>query len=238
MNVYGELVDLVCTMENGKQVRFENFEKSDKVVYVRNNDHSEPDTRIAFTSYLFTEIDKSITSLTISARETNLIKVENKAQFEALLQVIEKAKLGQPYIISSQALNSIETENALQVFPLNDASTCDKIQYLCRAYDDIQKRFFEHYGLEVCATTKLAQQTAEESKQGCNARKVVPYAKMKTRKQAIEEINAKFGLTASVKFSDAWYEEIVKEVNEGGVEDELKEDTGKSDDNGTVNDDK
>lgn len=224
---YGRGMDLLCTTLNGKQKKFKNFQESQDVVYIKSNPMATPDRLTIKDAESLTELLKSIDCVVVNTRYTNLIGVDDEKQRIAVDSAISGAVNGRPAVVVANPLFDEDGAQGVRNIPLTDPRSTDIIQYLHRAYDDILRRFWNRNGLEVCTSTKLAQQTKDEVDSGHNARLVSSKKMLELRKKAMEEINAKFGLNASVKFSEMWEHEeeetIIKEEPQEDPQDEGKE---------------
>lgn len=202
---YGRGVDLVCTTLNGIQKVFKNFKDNTEVVYLRNNKLCTPDILTKKDAESMTEILKSIDCAVVNTRYNKLIRVSNENQKNGVEQALKSNEEGKPALIIS---NNILDEDSIQPILLNDVSKTDTIQYLHRAYDDVIRRFWNRNGLEVCTSTKLAQQTKDEVDSGHNARLVETLQMLELRQKAMEEVANQFNVEASVKLSELWKREL------------------------------
>lgn len=203
---YGLGKDLECVTLNGNMNVFPDFQNSNDVVYIRNNLLGTPDNLTQKDAQSLTEIIKSIDCAVINTRYTKIIAVENENQKIATEKALEKSENGTVQVVVST--NILEDGEAVKTVPINDVRNTDIIQYLHRAYDDVLRRFWNRNGMEVCTTTKLAQQTRDEVTAGHNARLVLSLQMLNLRKKAMADINKKFGLECSVDFSEMWQREL------------------------------
>lgn len=212
-NVNGLGKDLICTTENGIVHTFLDFEKSNDVVLIRNNKYATPDFKIPKTAQYLAEIEKSLLHNILNARYTPIIVARDVQVKKAIETALKENNNGQPQVVLSDNLFDANKEVVLNI---TDVTQQDKIQYLNHAVDDILRQFFNFYGLDTCGASKQAQQTVDEINSGCNARRVIPHDRKESRESAIAEINKKFGLSASVDFSEPW--KIEFEKNKKGAE--------------------
>lgn len=199
---YGRGKDLFCTTLNGKTKTFKDFKHNPNVVYIKNNKLGTPDLLTEKDAQSLTEILQSIDCAVINTRYTDIITVDNEQSKKQMEKALEGSQNGIPTVILS--CNILDDSNGLTVHPLHDVSKTDVIQYLHRAYDDILRRYWNRNGLEVCTSTKLAQQTADEVNSGHNARLVSTLEMLDERKKAIEKISVLTGFSCSVELSELW----------------------------------
>lgn len=221
---YGQGKDLFCVTLNGKTKTFKDFKNNDKVVYIKNNKLGSPDLLTEKDAQSLTEILTSIDCAVINTRFTDIITVDNEQTKIQMEKAIDGSQNGKPNIILS--CNILDDTNGLTVHPLHDVSKTDVIQYLHRAYDDIIRRYWNRNGLEVCTSTKLAQQTADEVNSGHNARLVGTLEMLEERKKAIKKISKLTGVECSVELSELWKRELMEtkpEVTEETEETEVNE---------------
>ena len=224
-NANGLGVDLICTTQNGISKMFNNFEDSKEVVYVRNNTIIAPDLNIERYANMFAEIDKSTYNNVINSRYSPIILTRDENTTKMIKQALENNDSGKPQTVTSDNLMEDEKEMVLNI---TDVTASDKIQYLMKAHDDLYRRFYTTYGMNIMGSGKMAQLTRAEVNDGSESSMIIPYDRLNWRRKAIEKVNEYFSLDASVEFSIPWklaFEEIViynaKENGEG--EDEKHE---------------
>lgn len=229
---YGRGKDLFCCTENGKQETFKNFKTNPKVVYIRNNKLATPDNLTEKDAQSITEILKSIDCAVVNTRYTEVLAVSNEQVKHQLETAWNKSQTGEPVCVTSNNILN-DDGDGLNVHTLHDVRNTDVIQYLHRAYDDILRRYWNRNGLEVCTSTKLAQQTADEVNSGHNARLVSTLGMLEERKKAMEKISAMTGTECSVRLSELWKrekDETEPETEpENEPENELETDKGDND---------
>lgn len=199
---YGRGKDLFCVTLNGKTRTFKDFKTNPNVVYIKNNKLGTPDLLTEKDAQSLTEILQSIDCAVINTRFTDIITVDNEQCKLQMEKALEGSQNGKPNVILSQ--NILDDTNGLTVHSLHDVGKTDIIQYLHRAYDDILRRYWNRNGLEVCTSTKLAQQTADEVNSGHNARLVSSLEMLNERQKAIKKISVLTGEECSVKLSELW----------------------------------
>lgn len=211
IDAYGRGLDLNCTTLNGKNKVFKNFLDSPDVVYIQNNILGTRDILTEKDAQSLTEILKSIDCAIVNTRFTDLLGVSDENQKTMLEKALKESQDGVPSVVVTDGF--LEDEGGIKRVELHDVKNTDVIQYLHRAYDDVIRRFWNRNGLEVCTSTKLAQQTADEVNSGHNARLVESLNMLKQRQRAIAEINSKFGFNATVDFSELWKRELIEKEN-------------------------
>lgn len=225
IDAYGRGKDLICTTLNGKQKKFVDYKNNPEVVYIRNNKLSTPDLLIEKDGESLTEIIKSIDCCVSNTRYTDVVLASDENEKVLIENAMDARDKGKIAVVVSD--NFTEDGETIRHIGLTDPARTDILQYLNRAYDDVLRRFWNRAGMEVCTTTKLAQQTKDEVTAGHNARMVESYEMLAEREEAIEAINAKFGLSVSVDFSDPWKREVedarIEESREETARDEAED---------------
>lgn len=198
---YGRGKDLFCVTLNGQSKTFKDFKKSEDVVYIKNNKLGTRDGLTEVDARSLTEVMKSIDVAVINTRYSQLLIAKDETEKTLIESALEKIEEGKAGIVTSR--NITDDDEGIRKVQINEVRNTDIIQYLHRAYDDTLRRFWQRNGMEVCPTTKLAQQTKDEITAGHNARQVICDEMLAERKRAVEDINRKFGLSASVDYAEA-----------------------------------
>lgn len=204
-NVNGLGKDLICTTGNGESVTFADFEKSDKVAYIKNTDYATPDYNYLPTADILSDIDKSIKHIIINSRYTPLAVGKDEKTVTAIKSALDSNNNGEAQVVLSN--NILDGEQNAYVLNITDVTASDKIQYLYKAKDDTLRQFYQLYGMETCGASKMAQQTEAEINKGCNSHMILPNNRLKNRKAGIELVNKLFNTSISVDFSEAWKQE-------------------------------
>lgn len=225
---YGRGIDLLCTTLNGNQKLFKDFQNNKDVVYLRNNKLASADILTKKDSNSLTEILKSIDCAVVNTRYNKLLRVGNEVEKMGVEQALKSNEEGKPALVISK---NILDDNSIEPILLNDVSKTDTIQYLHRAYDDVIRRFWNRNGLEVCTSTKLAQQTKDEVDSGHNARLVETLQMLELREKAMQEVKENLGIEASVDLSDLWKRELEETKEDKNVSRETSEEGVENNDN-------
>ena len=176
----------------------------DDVVLCYNNSFMCPDLEIRWFAELLTEIDISIRVLVLNARACKVSKVSSSIEQAKLQECFNSTEDGKPHVYFSD--NSVEKlltgeEELNNVMDLTDATLSDKIQYLVKLKDDVERWFHTDYGHAMDTSGKLAQQSVEES---AGIAYITPNDMLNCRKRFVDEINETFGLNIEVDFSESW----------------------------------
>ena len=196
----------------------------DEVVLCYNNSFMCPDFEIRWFAELLTEIDISIRVLVLNARACKVSKVSSSIEQAKLQECFNSTEDGKPHVYFSD--NSVEKlltgeEELNNVMDLTDATLSDKIQYLVKLKDDVERWFHTDYGHAMDTSGKLAQQSVEEINKSAGIAYITPNDMLNCRKKFVDEINETFGLNIEVDFSESWkveHDEIL-----GTNDDESKE---------------
>lgn len=201
-NVNGLGSDLICTTQNGYTTTFRDFENSKEVVFIQNNTVIAPDLNIPRFSAMLTEIDKSIYNNVINSRYSPIVVAKDEVTKKIIEKALENNDSGKPQTIASNNLLSEEKEE--YVLNITDVTASDKIQYLMKAHEDLLRRIYTLYGMNIKGSGKMAQITRAEVNDGSESSMIIPYDRLHWREEGIKKINEYFGLNAEVKFSTPW----------------------------------
>ena len=220
----------------------------DNVVLCYNNSLMCPDFEIRWFAELLTEIDISIRVLVLNARACKVSKVSSSIEQAKLQECFNSTEDGKPHVyFSDDSVEKLLTgeEELNNVMDLTDATLSDKIQYLVKLKDDVERWFHTDYGHAMDTSGKLAQQSVEEINKSAGIAYITPNDMLNCRKKFVAEINETFGLNIEVDFSESWkveHDEVLgtnddksKEYGtdeESGVDGESGED-GESEEDGT-----
>lgn len=178
-----------------------------EVVLCYNNSFMCPDLEIRWFAELLTEIDISIRVLVLNARACKVSKVSSSIEQAKLQECFNSTEDGKPHVYFSD--NTIEKlltgeEELNNVMDLTDATLSDKIQYLVKLKDDVERWFHTDYGHSMDTSGKLAQQSVEEINKSAGIAYITPNDMLNCRKKFVAEINETFGLNIEVDFSESW----------------------------------
>ena len=214
----------------------------DDVVLCYNNSFMCPDLEIRWFAELLTEIDISIRVLVLNARACKVSKVSSSIEQAKLQECFNSTEDGKPHVyFSDNAVEKLLTgEDELNnVMDLTDATLSDKIQYLVKLKDDVERWFHTDYGHSMDTSGKLAQQSVEEINKSAGIAYITPNDMLNCRKKFVAEINETFGLNIEVDFSESWkveHDEVLgtndDESKESGTDEESGED-GEDGESGT-----
>lgn len=214
-----------------------------EVVLCYNNSFMCPDMEIRWFAELLTEIDISIRVLVLNARACKVSKVSSSIEQAKLQECFNSTEDGKPHVYFSD--NSVEKlltgEDELNnVMDLTDATLSDKIQYLVKLKDDVERWFHTDYGHSMDTSGKLAQQSVEEINKSAGIAYITPNDMLTCRKKFVAEINETFGLNIEVDFSESWkveHDEVLGTNDDKSKESGLDEESGEDGESGVDGED-
>ena len=216
---YGEGTQVISITRNGIS---RTYNRTDPDIVIGINNFSElgnPDT-LADAEKL-ADIDLSLDFLIFWTRLSPLLKVADEKTKNDIVAAFQNVKAGIPVtIVTKKILEDIGIgSDGVSVDMLTQPDFADKIQYTARLREDVLRWHYTRYGQVIQGDTKLAQQSVDEVNGTVSSSLIIPLNMLKCREKMIDEINAKFGLNASVRLSGAWRAEVTKYENETGEED-------------------
>lgn len=224
LDPYGEGSDIIAVTRNGYSVTLDRY--SDDVVLAFNNlsELGNPDT---YTDALrLAEIDISIDHLIFWTRLFNIFKVADENTKRMIAEAFSNVEAGKPITVISKKIFEdlgIGTEDVTSE-TLTSPEFAEKIQYTARLREDVLRWHYTRYGQVVQGDTKMAQQSVDEVNGTVSSSLIIPLNMLKVRRDMIDELNRKFGLSAAVDLSGPWRAEVTKYENESG-EEEIDNDT-------------
>ena len=216
---YGEGTQVISITRNGIS-RTYNRDDDDIVIGINNfSELGNPDT-LADAEKL-ADIDLSLDFLIFWTRLSPLLKVADEKTKNDIITAFQNVKAGIPVtIVTKKILEDIGIgSDGVSVDMLTQPDFADKIQYTARLREDVLRWHYTRYGQVIQGDTKLAQQSVDEVNGTVSSSLIIPLNMLKCREKMIDEINAKFGLNASVRLSGAWRAEVTKYENETGEAD-------------------
>ena len=216
---YGEGTQVISITRNGIS---RTYKRDDDDIVIGINNFTElgnPDT-VADACKL-ADIDLSLDFLIFWTRLSPLLKVADEKTKNDIISAFTNIKEGIPVtIVTKKILEDLGiSSDGVSVDMLTQPDFADKIQYTARLREDVLRWHYTRYGQVVQGDTKMAQQSVDEVNGTVSSSLIIPLNMLKCREKMIDEINAKFGLNASVRLSGAWRAEVTKYENETGEND-------------------
>ena len=206
LDMYGDGVDFEGVTADGitKQGR---IGKDGIIIY--NNQIRTPEIDNNIDSGMFSTIDTSTDINVHLARVAPCFFGQTSIQNTQIEEMLKNVQDGQMWSVTSKGSFDglkVGTE-AIQMFEPTSPERAQYIQYLSEYWDQVQRRHFARRGLAAKTSTKHAQVTTDEVHGLDCVSWYYPLSKLQTRQEAIEKINALYGLNISVQFSDIWQQE-------------------------------
>lgn len=180
-----------------------------------NNAVRTPELFIPYYAELFNEIDISIKSNVTTSRCASVPVAKDDKTKTALDNILTEIKDGNPKVIASsnimEELIDGESKDPVTMLHLTQPEQIERVQYLSKLYDDLQRRFWNTYGHSMNSTGKMAQITEMELEGYETYSMITPYTMLEARQELIEECNKILGTDFSVDFSEAWQHLRMKE---------------------------
>lgn len=213
----------IVTTDNGYVKQFDNWLENPDIAIIFLNSNYSPDLNVGIFADLLAELITSIKCNILNSRYTNIPVVEDSKQKSAVDNALADIRNGKATSVLlntgvSMELCELLGNDGKKDFPtlnLTNVKDSDKIQYLCKAYDDVFRWFYSLYGMNTAGSSKLAQQTRDEIMTDNISSLIIPEDMLKCAIEGIEMFNKKFGTSASADFSTLWKRrEEEKQTNE------------------------
>ena len=212
-DVYGYGRKIIARSLNGKVWTFDRIKDADKIAIGWNNSKHCPDYMNLIAAESLNNIHLSLKLNILYSRLKPILTAaddKSKTAIESIIRDIINGKLDST-IISDNFLSMIdERGKAIDVLNVTDVGASDKIQYLVKAFEDVQRLLYTFNGQAIQGNGKLAQQSVDEVNGATSTSFIYPNNKLAHRRLWCDEMNAKFGTNISVKFSDSWLVEMEK----------------------------
>ena len=236
-NSYGFGKDVIVTAGGGYVKEFKDWESNPDIVVAWNNPIMAPDYVVGLTADMLTEVLTSLRCQIINTRHHPLPVAYDEKMKTAIDQAIKEMEAGvNRTTVSVNLLKDLLDlgidKNNYDLIEISDPTLADKLQYTSKQIDDILRWFWNIYGHNAQASSKLAQQSVEEVTTGASISMIIPHARYHQRQREAELLKERFGWDVTIEFSEPWQnafarceKELSEELpEEEGVEDERVED--------------
>ena len=173
-----------------------------------NNSERVPTFDLYRYAGLFKELEQSWRNNVIYSRMHPVPVAKNSKMKQAIDKIIKDNKDADKTETVINDIPFIDQVNekgvSIDVLTLTDPDGVDRLQYLSKAYDDLLRRWWNLYGMDMQSTGKMAQQTTVEL-EGYKAYSMIqPCDMLKCRQDWARQINERFGTEFNYHFSPAW----------------------------------
>ena len=227
-NSYGFGKDVIVTAGGGFVKKYEDWETNPDIVVAWNNPIMAPDYVIGLTADMLTECLTSLRCQIINTRHHPLPAVVDDKMKQAVDTAIKDMEAGvNRTIVSTNLIKNLLDigidRPAVDMIAISDPELSNNLQYTSKQIDDILRWFWNIYGHNAQASSKLAQQSVEEVTTGASISMIIPHARYHQRQREAELLKERFGWDVTIEFSEPWqnaFARCEKELNEEVTEDD------------------
>ena len=237
---------------DGYVEQFDDWRHNDNIVVAFNNKTFTPDLNIVYTAEFLTEYDVSLRNQIIYSRLFPIPTADDDKTAATLQEMLDDMHTGRIKVITSKNVfrqlcpEQQGGSNGIEVVQLSDPKASDHIQYLDHGKDDILRWFWRQYGMDIQASSKMAQQTVDEVKAGSEQSMIIPHERYHCRQEEAAELKRVFGWDVTIEFTEPWQNAFAKcereEAAANGTNNKVveapgsdgRDDTGNSGVNGDV----
>lgn len=214
LDVYGIGREVIATTRNGHAGT---FKRGENCVVGWNNRTKTPCNDVYTDAQTLADIQTSIDFLIFWTRLSPLVRTTDERMKEKVVEAFKNIRRGIPVTLASKKLLSeFGLSDDITVDMLTQPDFADKIQYTAKLYDDVLRWHYTRYGHATNGNSKAAQQTVDEVDSTASQSMILPLSMLAERKKMIEEVNALYGLSATVELSGAWRAEVTAYENQSG----------------------
>lgn len=180
----------------------------DFILCWNNSLHASDAPIIEWYSDLMREGDKSLKCLLMNSRFAPIIMATNDNVKDQIDKAVKSIYEGKPYVISTQMVQDAKTIEFL------DPEMADKLQYLTSFSEEIKKRLYGEFGIEIKNEDKRAQVSVEELKKEEDLISLNYLSYYEARLKFVEEMKAagiNISVTPSPIFADEPTEEEIED---------------------------
>ena len=214
LDVYGIGREVIATTRNGHSGT---FKRGENCVVGWNNRTKTPCNDVYTDAQTLADIQTSIDFLIFWTRLSPLVRTTDERMKDKVVEAFKNIRRGIPVTLASKKLLSeFGLNDDITVDMLTQPDFADKIQYTAKLYDDVLRWHYTRYGHATNGNSKAAQQTVDEVDSTASQSMILPLSMLAERKKMIEEVNALYGLSATVELSGAWRAEVTAYENQSG----------------------
>lgn len=220
-----------CNGYDGYVESFRDWRHNDNIVVAFNNKTFTPDLNIIYTAEFLTEYDVSLRNQIIYSRLFPIPTADDDKTAATLQEMLDDMHTGRIKVITSKNVfkqlcpEQAGGNNGIEVVQLSDPKASDHIQYLDHGKDDILRWFWRQYGMDIQASSKMAQQTVDEVRAGSEQSMIIPHERYHCRQEEAAELKKVFGWDVTIEFTEPWQNAFAKcereEVAQNGTDDEV-----------------
>lgn len=217
---------------DGYVEQFDDWRHNDNIVVAFNNQTMTPDFNIIYTAEFLTEYDVSLRNQIIYSRLFPVPTADDDKVAATLQEMLDDMHTGRIKVITSKnVFKQLCPEqggegNGIEVVQLSDPKASDHIQYLDHGRDDILRWFWRQYGMDIQASSKMAQQTVDEVKAGSEQSMIIPHERYHCRQKEVEDLKRVFGWDVTIEFTEPWQNAFAKCEREEAAQDGTNDEVG------------
>lgn len=218
-NANGIGTDCIVTTRDGRSYQYNEWFNNGDIVVFNINRTFQPDLNLKAYSSMWHDTRITINSILKMARLNKIITTSDssiRSQVEDAIDNIESGKLTTILSDKTSPFASAPTE-PFRIMDISDVSNNGIIQYLSHFEDDIIRKYMTMYGINIQATSKMAQQSVEEVNNGENYSLIVANMRKSLLDDFCMRCNELFNFGCSVEYSPLWKKvsrETLKEDSE------------------------
>ena len=201
---------------DGYVEQFDDWRHNDNIVVAFNNKTFTPDLNIVYASEFLTEYDVSLRNQIIYSRLFPIPTADDDKTAATLQEMLDDMHTGRIKVITSKNVfkqlcpEQQGGSSGIEVVQLSDPKASDHIQYLDHGRDDILRWFWRQYGMDIQASSKMAQQTVDEVKAGSEQSMIIPHERYHCRQEEAAELKRVFGWDVTIEFTEPWQNAFAK----------------------------
>ena len=221
-----------CNGYDGYVEGFNDWRHNDNIVVAFNNKTFTPDFNIVYTAEFLTEYDISLRNQIIYSRLFPIPTADDDKTAATLQEMLDDMHTGRIKVITSKNVfkqlcpEQAGDGNGIEVVQLSDPKASDHIQYLDHGKDDVLRWFWRQYGMDIQASSKMAQQTVDEVKAGSEQSMIIPHERYHCRQEEAAELKRVFGWDVTIEFTEPWQNAFAKCEREEAAQDGTNEQMG------------
>lgn len=230
---YPDGIGSICYVNgyDGYVEGFADWRHNDNIVVAFNNKTYTPDFNIIYAAEFLTEYDISLKNQIIYSRLFPIPTADDDKTAATLQEMLDDMHTGRIKVITSKNVfkqlcpEQAGSDNGIEVVQLSDPKASDHIQYLDHGKDDILRWFWRQYGMDIQASSKMAQQTVDEVRAGSEQSMIIPHERYHCRQEEAAELKRVFGWDVTIEFTEPWQNAFAKcereEAAQNGTDEQM-----------------
>lgn len=181
----------------------------DDAIVCFNNSNRIPDFEMIEYAYALSQIDKAILVNTKLSGFAPVFDAPDTKSAAAINEILTNLYNGEIKAITSQQKNQILDEKERNVLSIDTITPqrVQYVQYLSQLYDNMLRRFYNTFGIDITNVNKQAQVNEDELNGWSGFSEIMKQNMLRERQNFCNRVNARYGTSWSVELQTPYKQE-------------------------------